>query len=305
MQKIYAAYHKNTEEVEKSSSGAMFAAISDLILKQNGKIIGGGYNYVTNQMEHIICSSPTERDACRGSKYIQSCINGNIYKVLEEELNKHTPLLFIGMPCQVVAIKQYIEIKKIDSTSLLTCDILCHGVGSPGVWDKFLIWKNKKIDYITFKDKRNGWKSPLCIAKSNGKEFSIRGYSWLYFSNLIMRPSCYECPFSTKNRVGDLTIGDFWKVKSKCPEMYNPRGTSFITINTFKGQECFNQIKNSIVYKEISLDDVLQNNMQHPSIKPKWRAEVMRDYKAMKPATFFTKWEIILFANKLLKKFVN
>ena len=42
MQKIYAAYHKNTEEVEKSSSGAMFAAISDLILKQNGKIIGGG-----------------------------------------------------------------------------------------------------------------------------------------------------------------------------------------------------------------------------------------------------------------------
>lgn len=42
MKKIYAAYHKIPEEVEKSSSGAMFVALSDVILNNNGKIIGGG-----------------------------------------------------------------------------------------------------------------------------------------------------------------------------------------------------------------------------------------------------------------------
>lgn len=41
MKKIYAAYHKIPEEVEKSSSGAMFVALSDVILNNNGKIIGG------------------------------------------------------------------------------------------------------------------------------------------------------------------------------------------------------------------------------------------------------------------------
>lgn len=42
MQKIYAAYHKNPDEIEKSSSGGMFAALSDVVLRNNGKIIGGG-----------------------------------------------------------------------------------------------------------------------------------------------------------------------------------------------------------------------------------------------------------------------
>ena len=42
MNRIYAAYHKNPEEVEKSSSGGMFVALSDVVLRNNGKIMGGG-----------------------------------------------------------------------------------------------------------------------------------------------------------------------------------------------------------------------------------------------------------------------
>ena len=42
MGRVYAAYHKNPEVVEKSSSGAMFTALSDAVLSNNGKIIGGG-----------------------------------------------------------------------------------------------------------------------------------------------------------------------------------------------------------------------------------------------------------------------
>lgn len=41
MKKIYAAYHKIPEEVEKSSSGAVFVALSDAVLENNGKILGG------------------------------------------------------------------------------------------------------------------------------------------------------------------------------------------------------------------------------------------------------------------------
>ena len=305
MQKVYVAYHKNPEVVEKSSSGAMFIALSDVVLKNNGKIIGGKYNYVTHKMEHIVCQTPEERDACRGSKYFQSHIDGTIYKTLECDLAKNTPLLFVGTPCQVAAVQQYVLVKKLKDDSLITCDILCHGVGSPGIWKKFLEWKNRKIDYLTFKDKRKGWQKPLCIAKSGKKEFSLRDYSWLYFYDAIMRPICYECTFANTNRVGDFTIGDFWNARKIVPQMYNPRGTSFIMVNTDKGMDYFNKIKECLVYKEVTIDDVMQNNMLHPTYKASCRDEVMNDFRNKSAVAFFVKWKLRILLSKVKKKIIH
>ena len=50
-----------------------------------------------------------------------------------------------------------------------------------------------------------------------------------------MRPSCYECRYSNINRVGDFAIGDFWKAKENAPDVFNPRGTFFVMVNTDKG----------------------------------------------------------------------
>ncbi len=301
MKKVYAAYHKMPNEIENSSSGAIFVALSDSILENSGIIIGGGYNYVNHKVEHVVCQSPEERNACRGSKYIQSHIEGSIYKRLEYELDKSTPLLYVGTPCQIDAVRQYVSVKKLKDDSLITCDILCHGVGSPGIWAKFLEWKKIKIDYLTFKDKRKSWAKPLCIAKSGNKEISLRGYSWLYFSDAIMRPICYECGYASINRVGDFTIGDFWNAKSKAPEMYNPRGTSFIMVNTNKGMRFFDKVKGALVYKEISIDDIIQSNLQHPTYKSSYRNEVMNDFSKKKAAVFFKKWELKLLMDKVKK----
>ena len=42
MAEVYVAYHKLPDEIEKSSSGAIFVALSNYILRKSGKIIGGG-----------------------------------------------------------------------------------------------------------------------------------------------------------------------------------------------------------------------------------------------------------------------
>lgn len=60
MKKIYVAYHKNPEKIEKSSSEGMFVALSDVVLGNNGKIIGGEYSYMTNRLEHIVCQTTNE-----------------------------------------------------------------------------------------------------------------------------------------------------------------------------------------------------------------------------------------------------
>lgn len=302
MSRVYAAYHKNPEEVEKSSSGAMFAALSDVILRNNGKIIGGGYNYVTHKLEHIVCKTPEERDSCRGSKYIQSHIEKNIYKIIEEELTKSTPLLYVGTPCQVAAVNQYALVKRLNTESLITCDILCHGVGSPGVWSKFLEYRNIEFDYLTFKDKCKGWMNPRCIAKSGNRKISLRGYSWLYFSDGIMRPACYECDYASTDRGGDFTIGDFWKVKSKVPEMFNPRGTSLVMVNTSKGLIFFESVKDSLVYKQVTVGDVMQSNMRQPTNKSHYRSEIMQDFRSKSTAEFFRKWQFKLLIGKIKSK---
>ena len=305
MAEVYAAYHKLPDEIEKSSSGAIFVALSNYILGKNGKIIGGGYSYVTNKVEHVVCQTPQERDCCRGSKYIQSHVEKAVYEKLEKELRKGTPILYIGTPCQVAAVLQYVSVKNIKAESLVTCDILCHGVGSPGIWKKFLEYKKTKIDYLTFKDKRRGWEKPLCVAKSENKEISLRAYSWLYFSDSIMRPVCYKCQYATVNRVGDFTIGDFWNVKRKAPEMYNPRGTSFIMVNTDKGKACFNNIKRELVYKQISIDDIMQSNMQQPTKASVYRGKVMEDFTKKNSAAFFKKWELKLLMDKVITRIVR
>lgn len=304
MQNVYVAYHRDSKEIEKSSSGGMFVALSDTIFRKGGVVIGGAYNYITQRLEHIVCRTPKERDLCRGSKYIQSYISKDVYKTVADELNSGIPVLYVGTPCQVQAIKQYVAVLKCNESLLYTCDIVCHGVGSPGIWNKFMKSKDptKRIHYLSFKDKRNGWKHPLCIAKKGNREVSLRGYSWLYFSDAIMRPACYECDFAKADRVGDFTIGDFWKVDEKCPDMYNPRGTSFLIVNTLKGDMLFETVKESLVFKKVTIEDVIQDNMQHPTIRPNYRDEVMKNFCECSTGHFFRRWERIFFLDKLKKR---
>lgn len=259
-----------------------------------------------HRLEHIVCQTPTDRNSCRGSKYIQSHIDKNIYRTLEDELKKGTPLLYIGMPCQVAAIKQYISVKHLNVDSMITCDILCHGVGSPGIWSKFLEI-NSEFDYVTFKDKRDGWMNPRCIARSGDKEVSLRGYSWLYFADAIMRPACYECRYSNIDRVGDVTIGDFRKAKDRASDIFNPRGTSFVMVNSDKGLSFFEDVKKHLEYKEVVLDDIIQNNMRRPTKKTYYHDEVMRDFRKvqegnMRTRRFFRKWQTKLLIGKIIKK---
>ncbi len=301
---MYAAYHKVPSEVEKSSSGAMFVALSDVILTNGGSVIAASYNYELHKLEHILCKSAKERDLCRGSKYFQSEKSVEIYRSVEKLLNEKKSVLYIGTPCEIVAIKKYLEVKNIDMNRLYLCDLLCHGVGSIGVWKKFLDIKSRKanITYLSFKDKRKNWLKPVCVAQTSKQEVSIRDYSWLYFENAILRPSCYRCKYATIERQSDFTIGDFWRVRENNPDIFNPRGTSFIMINSKKAEELFEIVKENLVYKEVSIEDVLQANMKMPTKMYKYRVQVMNDYRKMPAKLFFMKWRIILFLKKILKK---
>ena len=61
-----------------------------------------------------------------GSKYVKSDPAG-IYQTVKNRLKIGKKVLFIGLPCQVSAMRNYVK----DDKNLYTVDLICHG--SPSV----------------------------------------------------------------------------------------------------------------------------------------------------------------------------
>ena len=76
----------------------------------------------------------TEDEVCKftGSKYVKSNPEG-VYKKILQKLKLGRKVLFIGLPCQVSAVRHYTRIIK-----LYTADLICHGTPSPQILDSFL-----------------------------------------------------------------------------------------------------------------------------------------------------------------------
>ena len=75
-----------------------------------------------------MAESISEIDKFAGSKYVKSNPSG-IYKKVKECLKNGRKALFIGLPSQVAACKNYVGQKNCES--LYTIDLVCHGTPSP------------------------------------------------------------------------------------------------------------------------------------------------------------------------------
>lgn len=139
--------------------------------------------------------------------------------------------------------------------------------------------KDGKITYLTFKDKRNGWKSPTAYVKVNGAEKSIKDYVKVFYNRCALRPSCYECPYATTERKTDMTIGDFWHIEETIPDFYDPNGNSLFLIHTNRGEELFEKIQGDLDYRLSNTTQCWQANLEAPTKKSERREEFWNDYQ--------------------------
>ena len=93
------------------------------------------------------------------------------------------------------------------------------------------------------------------IENVNNNEFMIG-----YLNNCYIRESCFNCRFKGKDRVGDITLGDFWGINKIDKSLDDDKGTSLILINTENGKEIFNKIKSDLIFKEESIDNPTNYN---------------------------------------------
>lgn len=280
--KVYAGRIKDKEILLKSSSGGAFTALSDYFLEHGDAVVSAAYNYETHTEEFTILLDKTERDAARGSKYMQSK-PGNIFRTAELWLKEHPDkkLLFVGMGCQAEGFRKYAEIRNIRDRVYIV-DIICHGSPSPKIWREYAASLEKKNDgkitYLTFKDKRNGWRSPTAVAVINGQEVSIKDYVKIFYNRCALRPSCHICPYATTERKTDITIGDFWHIEETIPDFYDETGTSLFLLHTDRGEELFDSIKQNFEYRLSDTKQCWQVNLERPTPVSEERGQFWADY---------------------------
>ena len=260
----YAVINKDDEIRKKSSSGGVFSLLANYVLKNNGIVFGVCYN---EKMEVTHESAQTKEECIkfRGSKYVRSNTK-DTFKEIEKILLNNKLVLFTGTPCQVNALIKFLQ-KPYEK--LITCNIICHANPSPKVFRNYIKElekiKNKKIINIEFRSKENGWRnSKPIIYYEDGEKQEEDTFHKAFVTELINRPSCYECQFATNPAIGDFTIGDFWGVEEFEKEMDDGEGTSILLVNTKKAKGIFELLSGNMRYKKVTLQQALAKNHNKP-----------------------------------------
>lgn len=238
--------------------------MAEYVIKNGGVVFGAAFDENWN-VKHYYVEDIQDINIFRGSKYMQSII-GNTYKQAEEFLKDDRIVLFTGTPCQIEGLKAYLG-KEYDK--LYTQDIICHGVPSPKVHNIYLEYLKKKfkankIENISHRDKVKGWKNFNTEIKfDTGKYTETHDkdlYMQAFLRDTILRDSCYDCKFKKKNRISDITLADFWGIQNILPEMDDDKGTSLMIINSKKGNNLFENIKNNVKYQEVDFENAIRYN---------------------------------------------
>lgn len=276
--KCYAAKNPNEEIRMKSSSGGVFTLLAEQTILNNGVVFGACFNE-NWEVVHDYTETIEGVEKFRGSKYVQSKINCS-YKKAKEFLEKGREVLFSGTPCQIAGLKHFL---RKDYTNLFTVDIICHGVPSPKVWDKYkqdINPFNMSLNRISFRDKSKGWKTFSFLANGiqNGDFLKLAEgrlfedtYLRVFLRNLCLRPSCHQCPTRSGKGNSDVTIADFWGIKTIDPEYDDDKGVSLILPYTTKGLDAINSLTIDKREKSIIVDPKFNPNLHIDCTIPKYR----------------------------------
>ena len=265
---IWATRNASADIRQESSSGGVFTALAELVIRDGGAVCAVVYNEEC-MVEHRIAFSAEEIAPMRGAKYVQSHA-GHLFEQLKALLVQGKPVMFVGTPCQCAGLKTYLG---QEYERLLLVDMICHGVPAPSVWKAYVARRREldangaQVTSINLRDKSTGWSkyaysvkfqyadgSVYCVPQ--GQDSYMRGF----VSDLYLRPSCSECSFKGITRCSDLTLGDCWGIWNSHPDFDDNKGTSVLLVHSEKGQKIWNEISGDFHSIALTSEEAMSNN---------------------------------------------
>lgn len=262
---VYAAIAKNKEIRKNSSSGGIFYFIASYFLKK-GDIVYGCTIDADFQVKHIRIADINNLSLIMRSKYVQSNMC-DIYKLIKKDLNDGKKVLFSGTPCQVSAVNNFCN----NNDNLFTVDVVCHGIPSQTFFNSYinsLVEQNGEIKNYTFRTKRtvnngmNWYHSYYSEAKKKNVilNWPEDTYNYLYMMGYINRDSCYQCKYTTAERVGDITLCDYWGYDKYHKQFRIGSTVSGVLINSEKAEDLVANLRDELIIFETDFNNLKDNN---------------------------------------------
>lgn len=272
--RVFAAWNLKNEIRNNSSSGGIFYELAKWCLDREGTVFGVEWDVDFN-VKH--CRITSQKDIVRlhGSKYVQSDI-GKMYYQVKKDLMGGKNVLFSGVPCQIAGLKGYLK-KEYDN--LITCEIICHGTPSPGVFREHLRYLEKKyqgkVTAISFRYKTETRSQNIRFLFNNSKVYEpedpmLDYYYYGFQAGVLLRNSCYQCQYTGVKRIADISLGDFWGLDPGVSK-HDKAGKypSLIWINSEMGEKLFYGIKDKIYYAERDIYEAVEGNLHFRRSVPK------------------------------------
>ena len=277
----YAAQIRDREALQDSTSGGVFTALAREIFSRGGVVYGcvwdEHYNAVVRRAEN-----EEELKPMRGSKYVWSWA-GDTFPEIKALLDAGRTVMFTGLPCQVGGLKNYL---RKDYAQLYLVDFFCGGSPSPYAFHEYLktITRDvpmRKLDFKLRDKERDGVGVHISYNTPKGRVYQsyIRNpYFFSYHTKVFHRKPCYHCQYRYAERVEDLTFGDYWGVGNYHPEMDVRSGVSAVLVNSDKGAELLDAVREHVQLVETRVESIAAgNNLTLGDARKEFHAPAFRE----------------------------
>jgi len=303
--RVFIVQHKDEKVRRESTSGGAFTAIAEYFIENNGVVFGAAYDE-NFKVVHKWVDNREDLKLFRNSKYSQSDITES-YSELKRFLDEGRLVLFSGTPCQVAGVKSVFK----DYENLVTADVVCHGIPSPLVFEKYIAFQRSQysiFDKVYFRDKYSGYTHSTMSLYNGDKCLYHNGVEYdamlrLFFAEMISRPVCSDCHFKDRERVSDFTLWDCFFPQNINAEFDDNKGTTHMLIHSARGYEIFESIKDKVRYAEGDCEEICNNSyeMTDSHSQNPQREMFFKDMKILTNEELFNKYAPVTFGVKTEK----
>lgn len=283
----FGARAKEKAVRQAGSSGGIFPLLAAYVLEKGGMVYGAGMQ-ADGSVSHMGIARIEDTGRLTKTKYVQSDL-APVWEGIRGHLQQGRPVLFCGTPCQAAALKAFLG---QEYENLLLATLICYGVPSPGIWEQYVRFLEKKYGGVfggfSFRDKRNGDYGRTVALRMGKREVAYSLHRDLfcrtYFRNINIRPCCYTCRYCTVERSSDITLGDFWGIEGIHPEFDDGMGVSAVICHSAKGKRLWSGIQDKTEWFACGETDVandMQPRLQRPTECARNRARYMRLYRSL------------------------
>lgn len=304
----YSAWSSDEKERETSASGGIAAEIYKKAVSEGCDIAGA----VQQDDFRVVMQLSSDEKAImkfKNSKYVFSEA-WHVYQEIKQSLKADKNVVFIGLPCQVAALRKIFR----ENEKILFVEVVCHGT-APFSYLKQHIehiehTKNEKAIRMSFRDPDTyTYTFTFTLYNKDGKRFYAEvprktdTYQYAYHSTISYRENCYHCHFAREQRIADITLSDYKGLGRMAPCSYGETNVSCILVNTEKGKKF---IKEMIQEKRIYADErpVREPIEGDPQLRqPSLKGAARMDFERLiKVNDFETTMQIVMKRDKRRKK---